>query len=80
MSAGTLSADFTRYGVPGIDDKIYAIDVEAGQVIWKKHFEYPTPARRGQPGDPLCPTGLTATPVIGPPNAAGHRTVYTGCL
>ena len=61
----------------GISDNIYAIDVETGKLLWKKHFEYPTPERRGRPGDPLCPPGLTATPVIGPPNAAGARTVYT---
>ncbi len=62
--------------VAGISDNIYAIDVEAGEIIWKKHFDYPTPARRGRPGDPLCPPGQTATPVIGPPNAAGVRTIY----
>ena len=60
----------------GISDNIYAIDVETGQLIWKKHFEYPTPARRGSEGDPLCPTGQTATPVIGAANASGARTVY----
>jgi outer membrane protein assembly factor BamB len=60
----------------GIDDKIYAIDVETGKVLWKKHFEYPTPAKAGRPGDPLCPTGQTATPVIGPPNGSAPRTVY----
>ncbi len=60
----------------GIDDRLYAIDVETGKVLWKTHFEYPTPARAGHPGDPLCPTGQTATPVIGPPDSAGVRTVY----
>jgi len=60
----------------GIDDNLYAIDVEAGQILWKKHFQYPPPARTGRPGDPLCPTGQTATPVIGPANASGARTVY----
>ncbi|HCC56831.1 MAG TPA: pyrrolo-quinoline quinone, partial [Solibacterales bacterium] len=25
----------------GISDNIYAIDVETGQVLWKKHFNYP---------------------------------------
>jgi outer membrane protein assembly factor BamB len=60
----------------GSSDNIYAIDVEKGEIIWKKHFQYPTPARAGRVGDPLCPTGLTATPVIGPANAAGARTVY----
>jgi glucose dehydrogenase len=60
----------------GISDNIYAIDVATGQLLWKKHFEYPTPERRGRPGDPLCPPGQTATPVIGPPNASGPRTIY----
>ncbi len=62
--------------VAGISDNVYAIDVEAGQIIWKKHFDYPTPARRGRVGDPLCPPGQTATPVIGPANASGTRTIY----
>src|SRR5258707_1985404 len=60
----------------GISDNLYAIDVETGQIIWKKHFEYPTPERRGRVGDPLCPPGQTATPVIGPANASGARTLY----
>ena len=37
----------------GIDDRIYAIDVATGAVLWKKHFEYPTPARAGPGGRPL---------------------------
>src|SRR6516164_10344442 len=38
----------------GISDNIYAIDAANGTLLWKKHFEYPTPARRGKIGDPLC--------------------------
>ncbi len=60
----------------GISDNLYAIDVDTGQILWKKHFDYPTPERRGRPGDPLCPPGQTATPVIGLPNASGARTLY----
>jgi outer membrane protein assembly factor BamB len=60
----------------GISDNIYALDAANGTLLWKKHFEYPTPARRGKIGDPLCPPGQTATPVIGPPDASGARTVY----
>ena len=56
----------------GISDNIYAIDVETGQMLWKKHFEYPTPDRRGRPGDPLCPPGQTATPVVSPPSQVDH--------
>ncbi len=60
----------------GIADNIYALDVETGKLLWKKHFEYPPPPRSGRPGDPLCPTGQTATPVLSPPSSSGSRTVY----
>src|SRR4026208_1280541 len=53
----------------GVSDNIYAIDADAGTILWKKHFDYPPPARNGGATDPLCPGGLTATPVIGPPQA-----------
>src|SRR3954452_388563 len=63
--------------VQGISDNLYAIDVAAGKIIWKKHFEYPPPANiRPNNDDPLCPEGLLATPTIGAPNAAGQRPVY----
>src|SRR5687768_7681467 len=62
--------------VAGSSDNIYAIDVESGKLLWKRHFEYPTPERRGRPGDPLCPPGLTATPVLSPRNAPGPRIIY----
>ena len=62
----------------GISDNLYAIDVETGKVLWQKHFEYPpvTEGRGLREGDPLCPGGQTATPVIGPADASGKRTVY----
>lgn len=60
--------------VAGSSDNIYAVDVKAGQILWKKHFVYP-PVRVTR-RDALCPGGQTATPVIGPANAAGRRTVY----
>ncbi len=56
----------------GSSDNIYAIDIEKGEVIWKKHFEssFTPPANgRGAPGI-LCPGGQTATPVHWP---AGER-------
>jgi outer membrane protein assembly factor BamB len=62
----------------GISDNLYAIDVETGTIFWQKHFEYP-PVKEGrglEPGDPLCPGGQTATPIIGPADASGKRTVY----
>jgi outer membrane protein assembly factor BamB len=62
----------------GISDNIYAIDVDKGTVIWQKHFSYPpvTEGRGLRAGDPLCPGGLTATPIIGERNESGDRTVY----
>jgi len=60
----------------GVSDNLYAIDVEEGEVIWTRHFDYPPPARSGRPTDPLCPGGQTATPLISAPDASGNRTVY----
>jgi len=62
----------------GISDNIYAVDVKSGTLIWKRHFEY-APPKEGTGfdlGDPLCPGGQTASPVIGPPDSQGRRTVY----
>ena len=56
--------------VTGVSDNIYAIDVEKGALLWKKHFEYttgPVPTGAGT----LCPGGITATPVIGPTSTPG---------
>lgn len=66
----------------GSSDNIYAIDVEKGEVIWKKHFDSsytpppppPPPPRRV---DILCPGGLTATPVIAPTATPGKYTIYS---
>jgi outer membrane protein assembly factor BamB len=61
----------------GISDNLYAIDVEKGEILWHKHFESSyTPPPSARPGGPLCPGGQTATPVIGPEDAQGRRTVY----
>jgi outer membrane protein assembly factor BamB len=60
----------------GVSDNLYAIDAANGTILWKKHFEYPPPARNGGPTDPLCPGGLTATPVLGPRQPSGARTLY----
>ena len=61
----------------GVSDNIYAIDVEQGKVIWKKHFTSsytPPPNARG--GGILCPGGITATPVMAPSETPGKYTVY----
>ncbi len=62
----------------GISDNIFAIDVETGKLLWQKHFDFvPVKEGRGlEQGDPLCPGGQTATPIIGPADASGNRTVY----
>ncbi len=62
----------------GISDNIYAIDAATGKMIWQKHFNYPpvTEGRGLHPGDPLCPGGQTATPIIGPTGPNGARTLY----
>src|SRR6266542_2047042 len=63
--------------VAGISDNIYGIDVEKGTEIWKRHFDSTfeePPGGRGY--GPLCPGGLTATPVIAPMETAGKYKVY----
>lgn len=60
----------------GVSDNIYAIDAANGEILWKKHFEYPPPARSGGAQDPLCPGGQSATPIIGPAQQSGARTLY----
>lgn len=62
--------------IGGISDNIYAVEAATGKLLWKRHFDYPTPERRGRPGDPLCPPGMTAAPVINEPTADGKRTIY----
>jgi outer membrane protein assembly factor BamB len=61
----------------GVSDNIYAIDVEKGELIWKKHFvsTWTPPANGGRGGGILCPGGITATPVIAP-GANGKYTIY----
>jgi outer membrane protein assembly factor BamB len=63
--------------VAGVSDNIFAIDVDKGEVLWKKHFNstWTPPATGGRGAGILCPGGLTATPVIGPAGA-GKYTIY----
>jgi len=62
----------------GVSDNVYAIDVDTGQLIWKKHFEssWTPPASGGRGGGILCPGGITATPVIAPAGTPGKYTIY----
>ncbi len=63
--------------VAGVSDNIFAINVDTGELIWKKHFDStwtpPPGPQRG--GGPLCPGGITATPVIQPADTPGKYTV-----
>ena len=62
----------------GVSDNIFAIDVEKGEVLWKKHFvsTWTPPATGGRGGGILCPGGITATPVIAPAGTPGKYTIY----
>ena len=62
----------------GVSDNLFAIDVETGQTLWKKHFvsTWTPPANGGRGGGILCPGGITATPVIGPTDTPGKYTLY----
>ena len=57
----------------GVSDNLFGIDVETGQLLWKKHFvsAWTPPANGGRGGGILCPGGITATPVIGPRTPRG---------
>src|SRR3982751_6356494 len=43
----------------GVSDNLYAIDVETGQVVWRKHFVNNAGAGGGRGGGILCPGGIT---------------------
>ena len=61
----------------GVSDNIYGIDVEKGTQIWKRHFDSTfTEPTGGRGYGPLCPGGLTATPVVAPLDAPGKYKVY----
>jgi hypothetical protein len=73
----------------GVSDNLYAIDATNGKILWQRHFTYASAAGRGggggfggpAPADPkhlgfLQPGGSSDTPVIGPADASGDRTLY----
>lgn len=61
----------------GVSDNLYGIDIEKGTEIWKRHFDstFQEPVG-GRGGGPLCPGGLTATPVVAPAEGAGKYRIY----
>ena len=60
----------------GSSDNLYGIDVATGTLLWSKHFPYKSDKPQLPGRGPLCPGGLTATPMIGPAAASDSRTVY----
>src|SRR5215471_13153304 len=60
----------------GVSDNLYAIDVEKGEILWKKHFDSSYTPPRNPRGDILCPGGITATPVIAPSATPGKYVIY----
>ncbi|HEX4270426.1 MAG TPA: PQQ-binding-like beta-propeller repeat protein [Rhizomicrobium sp.] len=73
-SLSTLTAPLVASGVEtpqgrktlvftvGIDDTIFAIDADAGQIVWRKSF--PNPAKPLRPANTNCANTEQATPVI----------------
>jgi outer membrane protein assembly factor BamB len=63
--------------VAGVSDNIYGIDLEKGTQIWKRHFDSTyKEAGDGRGPYPLCPGGLTATPVVSLTDTPGKYKVY----
>ena len=63
--------------VAGVSDNIYGVDVEKGTQVWKRHFDSTFQDESGGRGPyPLCPGGLTATPVIAPTDTPGKFKIY----
>jgi outer membrane protein assembly factor BamB len=63
--------------VAGSSNTLYGIDVEAGALVWQRHFDRGfSPPLNGRPPSTLCPGGLTATPVIAPASAPARYVVY----
>ena len=65
--------------VAGISDNLIAFDVETGKGIWGRQWTY---EGQNPPGVDLKrlgflrPGGSSDTPVLGPPDAQGHRKIY----
>ncbi len=63
--------------VAGSSNNLYGIDVEAGALIWQRHFDRGfAPPFDGRPPYTLCPGGITATPVLAPGPSPGSYLAY----
>jgi outer membrane protein assembly factor BamB len=61
----------------GVSDNIYGIDVASGTQIWKRTFDSTFQVPPGGGGYyPLCPGGLTATPLVAPAGPPDTYTIY----
>jgi outer membrane protein assembly factor BamB len=54
-------------------DIVYAIDADLGTIFWQKHLEYSTREPQVTATTAECPGGMTATPTMSVPGAAGPR-------
>jgi outer membrane protein assembly factor BamB len=63
--------------VAAVSDTVFGIDLDTGKELWKRHFDstFQEPAG-GRGAYPLCPGGLTATPVVAPTKTPGKFIVY----
>jgi outer membrane protein assembly factor BamB len=62
--------------VAGISDDLFAIDADAGTLLWHRHFDSTFVPAQGQVPTLFCPGGQTAVPVVGPTSAPGKYTLY----
>jgi outer membrane protein assembly factor BamB len=61
----------------GVSDNLYAIDVDTGELLWKRHFDSTYEDPPGARGPTvLCPGGMTANVTISPGGAPGKYTIY----
>jgi outer membrane protein assembly factor BamB len=61
----------------GVSDNLYGIDVESGELLWKRKFQNTwSGATGGRGGGILCPGGITATPTIAPTETPGKYVIY----
>ncbi|MCC7009734.1 MAG: PQQ-binding-like beta-propeller repeat protein [Acidobacteria bacterium] len=61
----------------GVSDNIYGVDLATGRQLWKRRFDSTfTPPANGQGYGPLCPGGLTATPLVVPAGQPGKYRIY----
>ncbi|MDQ6701387.1 MAG: hypothetical protein M3Z36_14505 [Acidobacteriota bacterium] len=54
--------------VAGSSDIVFAVDADLGRLFWERHIE--SEAGTDRKSTSPCAAGLTATPVIGPPQVA----------